>query len=41
VYKWAQKYAVNEHGGVSHLVFKFDAGTPLDGDAAVEHRTRL
>jgi hypothetical protein len=41
VYKWAQKYAVNEHGGVSHLVFKFEEGTPLDEVMRQSHTGRV
>ena len=41
VYKWAQKYAVTEHGGVSHLVFKFDEGTPLDEVMRPSHTKRV
>jgi hypothetical protein len=41
VYKWAQKYSVNEHGGVSHLVFKSEEGTPLDEVMQPSHTGRV
>ncbi|KAG8462535.1 hypothetical protein KFE25_010360 [Diacronema lutheri] len=41
VYKWATKYTVLEAGGVSHLVFTYVEGTPLDKVTRPSHTGRV
>lgn len=41
VYKWATKYTVLEAGGVSHLVFTYVEGTPLDEVTRPSHTGRV